>query len=100
VGVGAYCPELVDLDLTDSEINVLVNPADGRGRTASELGAGAGTRLTTLTSVLDRLQRRDRLPARCPARQAPSGPLLPSGDAGLPQARIGWVEPDLAPFPW
>ncbi|WP_157735002.1 MarR family winged helix-turn-helix transcriptional regulator [Pseudofrankia inefficax] len=49
---------LVDLDLTASEINVLAILADGRGRTISELGAAAGTRPTTLTSLLDRLERR------------------------------------------
>ena len=50
--------ELVDLDLTASEINALANLADGRARTVSELGAAMGTRPTTLTSVLDRLERR------------------------------------------
>jgi MarR family transcriptional regulator, organic hydroperoxide resistance regulator len=50
--------ELVDLDLNPSEINALANLADGHGRTVSELGAAAGFRPTTLTSVLDRLERR------------------------------------------
>ena len=36
--------ELVDLDLTASEINALANLADGRARTVSELGAATGTR--------------------------------------------------------
>lgn len=49
---------LVDLDLTASEINILAILADGRGRTISGLGAAAGSRPTTLTSVLDRLERR------------------------------------------
>jgi DNA-binding MarR family transcriptional regulator len=53
--------ELVDLDLTASEINVLANLADGRGRTVSEVGAAVGTRPTTLTSVLDRLERRGHI---------------------------------------
>lgn len=53
--------ELVDLDLTASEINALAILADGRGRTISELGAAAGTRPTTLTSVLDRLERRGHI---------------------------------------
>jgi DNA-binding MarR family transcriptional regulator len=51
--------ELVDLDLTPSELNALANLADGRARTVSELGAAVGSRPTTLTSVLDRLERRD-----------------------------------------
>lgn len=50
--------ELAGLDLTASEINVLANLADGGGRTVSELAAATGTRPTTLTSVLDRLERR------------------------------------------
>jgi DNA-binding MarR family transcriptional regulator len=50
--------ELADLNLTASEINALANLADGRGRTVSELGAAVGTRPTTLTGVLDRLERR------------------------------------------
>jgi DNA-binding MarR family transcriptional regulator len=51
----------VDLDLTASEINALANLADGRGRTVSELGAAVGIRPTTLTSVLDRLERRGHI---------------------------------------
>jgi DNA-binding MarR family transcriptional regulator len=53
--------ELVEGDLTASEINALANLADGRGRTVSELGAAVGTRPTTLTSVLDRLERRGHI---------------------------------------
>lgn len=49
--------ELVDLGLNASEINALANLADGQGRTVSQLGAAAGTKPTTLTSVLDRLER-------------------------------------------
>lgn len=53
--------ELVDLDMTASEINALANLADGQGRTVSQLGAAVGTRPTTLTSVLDRLERRGHI---------------------------------------
>lgn len=53
--------ELVDLDLTASEINALANLADGHGRSVSELGAAVGSRPTTLTSVLDRLERRGHI---------------------------------------
>jgi DNA-binding MarR family transcriptional regulator len=53
--------ELVDLDLTASEINALANLVDGHGQTVSQLGAAAGTRPTTLTSVLDRLERRGHI---------------------------------------
>ncbi|HEY7429944.1 MAG TPA: MarR family transcriptional regulator [Streptosporangiaceae bacterium] len=53
--------ELADLDLTASELNALANLADGRGRTVSELSAAVGARPTTLTSVLDRLERRGHI---------------------------------------
>jgi MarR family transcriptional regulator, organic hydroperoxide resistance regulator len=53
--------DLVDLDLTGSEINALANLADGQGRTVSELGTAVGIRPTTLTSVLDRLERRGHI---------------------------------------
>jgi MarR family transcriptional regulator, organic hydroperoxide resistance regulator len=53
--------ELADLDLTAAELNALANLADGRGRTVSGLGAAVGIRPTTLTSVLDRLERRGHI---------------------------------------
>ena len=53
--------ELAGLGLTGSEINALANLADGRSRSVSELGRAAGTRPTTLTSVLDRLERRGHI---------------------------------------
>ena len=54
----ALAAQLTDLDLSASEINALANLADGRSRTVSELAAAAGSRPSTLTSVLDRLERR------------------------------------------
>jgi DNA-binding MarR family transcriptional regulator len=53
--------ELAGLGLTGSEINALANLADGRSRSASELGRAVGTRPTTLTSVLDRLEQRGHI---------------------------------------
>ncbi|HEU5355422.1 MAG TPA: MarR family transcriptional regulator [Actinocrinis sp.] len=53
--------DLVDLDLTASEINALANLADGESRTVSQLGAAVGAKPTTLTSVLDRLERRGHI---------------------------------------
>ncbi len=53
----ALAVRLADLELTASEINVLANLADGPSRTVSELAAATGTRPSTLTSVLDRLDR-------------------------------------------
>jgi DNA-binding MarR family transcriptional regulator len=56
--VRVLATELADPDPTASEINAPANFADGRSRTVSELGAATGARPTTLTSVLDRLERR------------------------------------------
>jgi DNA-binding MarR family transcriptional regulator len=52
---------LVDLDLTSAELNALANLDGADGRTISELGATMGIRPTTLTSVLDRLERRGHI---------------------------------------
>jgi DNA-binding MarR family transcriptional regulator len=52
---------LHDLGLTSAEINALGVLADGRERTAGELAADVGSRPTTLTSVLDRLEGRGLL---------------------------------------
>jgi DNA-binding MarR family transcriptional regulator len=57
----ALAAQLAYLDLTPSEINALANLADGHSRTVSALGAAAGTRPTTLTSVLDRLEHRGHI---------------------------------------
>ncbi len=53
--------ELAHLNLTASEINALANLADDRSRTVSALGMAAGTRPTTMTSVLDRLEGRGHI---------------------------------------
>lgn len=75
--------ELVDLDLTASEINALANLADGQGRTVSQLGAAVGARPTTLTSVLDRLERRGHITrgTRPADRRSVLIELSPSGGA-------------------
>ncbi|MEZ0067804.1 DNA-binding MarR family transcriptional regulator [Streptacidiphilus sp. MAP12-20] len=75
--------ELVDLDLTPSEINALANLADGEGRTVSQLGAAAGVRPTTLTGVLDRLERRGHITRamRAGDRRSVLIELTPSGRA-------------------
>jgi len=50
---------LADLDLTASEVNALAILASGQPLSIGELAAAAATKPTTLTSVLDRLVRRD-----------------------------------------
>jgi MarR family transcriptional regulator, organic hydroperoxide resistance regulator len=81
VTVHVLAAELAGLDLTASEINALANLADGRGRTVSELAAATGTRPTTLTSVLDRLERRGHITrgGRPGDRRAVLVQLTPSG---------------------
>jgi DNA-binding MarR family transcriptional regulator len=96
--------ELADLDLTASEINALANLADGRGQTVSELSAAAGTRPTTLTSVLDRLERRGHITrgARPGDRRAVLIELTPAGRqtaATIRQAVAGLEHRALAALP-
>jgi DNA-binding MarR family transcriptional regulator len=73
--------ELVDLDLSASEINALANLADGAGRTVSDLGAAIGIRPTTLTGVLDRMERRGYITrgVRAGDRRAVLIELTPAG---------------------
>jgi MarR family transcriptional regulator, organic hydroperoxide resistance regulator len=52
---------LARLGLSASEINVLANLADGRNRSVGEIASDTATKPTTLTSVLDRLERRGYL---------------------------------------
>jgi MarR family transcriptional regulator, organic hydroperoxide resistance regulator len=57
----ALASTLADLDLTPSEFNALANLADGQPRSVRALSDDTGTRATTLTGVLDRLERRGYL---------------------------------------
>jgi MarR family transcriptional regulator, organic hydroperoxide resistance regulator len=50
--------QLSEFGLTGSELNALANLQAGQGRTVSDLAAAAGIRASTMTSVLDRLERR------------------------------------------
>jgi MarR family transcriptional regulator, organic hydroperoxide resistance regulator len=79
--VHALAARLTDLHLTTAEINALANLVDGRGRTVSELAAATGTRPSTLTSVLDRLERRGHISRGHPPgdRRAVLVELTPGG---------------------
>ena len=96
--------ELAELDLTASEINALANLADERSWSVSELGRAAGTRPTTLTSVLDRLERRGHI-IRGPRpgdRRAVQVELTPSGReaaAAIRHAITGIEQRALGPLP-
>jgi DNA-binding MarR family transcriptional regulator len=73
--------ELAGLGLTGSEINALANLADGRSRSVSELGRAVGTRPTTLTSVLDRLEQRGHI-TRSPRPEDRRGVLIELTSSG------------------
>jgi DNA-binding MarR family transcriptional regulator len=57
----ALSTALADLNLTAAEINALANLADRGALNVSQLSAETGTKASTLTNVLDRLERRDYL---------------------------------------
>ncbi|QIS16391.1 MarR family winged helix-turn-helix transcriptional regulator [Nocardia arthritidis] len=84
---------VVDLDVTDSEANALANLTDG-GRTVSELGAGIGIRPTTLTGVLDRLERKGLITRgiRRGDRRAVLIELTPAGAAAAADVRQAMAE--------
>jgi len=72
---------VAELGLTPAEINALANLSDGTPRTVSALGRLVGAAPTTLTSVLDRLERRGHVTrGRHPSdRRAVVVELTPSG---------------------
>ena len=57
----ALSSALADLNLSAAEINALANLADRGALNVRELSAETGTRATTLTGVLDRLENRGYL---------------------------------------
>jgi len=73
--------DLTGHDLTGSEVNALANLAGRDGQTVSELAAACGARPTTLTSVLDRLERRGHVARgrRAGDRRAVLIELTPAG---------------------
>nr|BFE61621.1 hypothetical protein GCM10020063_061470 [Dactylosporangium thailandense] len=102
--------ELADLKLTPSELNALANLArhPAGACTVSELGTAAGTRPTTLTSILDRLEQRG-LVSRGPQerdRRTVIVRLTPSGTTiatrvlaamdGLERRALATLPPDAA----
>jgi DNA-binding MarR family transcriptional regulator len=96
--------EVAGLGLTGSEINALANLADGRSRSVSELGRVAGSRPTTLTSVLDRLEQRGHI-TRGPRRGDRRGVLIELTSSGrqaaatIRHAITGIEQRALAPLP-
>jgi DNA-binding MarR family transcriptional regulator len=86
--------ELAELGLTASEVNVLANLADGRGRTVSELGVAAGVRATTLTGVLDRLEQKGHITrsARAGDRRAVEISLTSAGVKSAARVQRAFAE--------
>ena len=94
----ALSSALADLNLTAAEINALANLADRGALNVSELSAESGTRATTLTGVLDRLENRGYLTRELdPAdRRSFRLPLTEAGRAvaGRIQAAVAALERD------
>jgi MarR family transcriptional regulator, organic hydroperoxide resistance regulator len=59
--LNALAASLAELSLTGSEQNVRAALADGQTRSVGELASATGTKSSTLTSVLDRLERGGQL---------------------------------------
>jgi DNA-binding MarR family transcriptional regulator len=77
----ALSSALADLNLTSAEINALANLAERGAMNVRELSAATGTRATTLTGVLDRLESRGYLTREVDAADRRSF-RLPLTDAG------------------
>jgi MarR family transcriptional regulator, organic hydroperoxide resistance regulator len=94
----ALSSALADLNLTAAEINALANLADRGTLNVRELSAETGTRTTTLTGVLDRLENRGYLTRELDATDRRSF-RLPLTDAGRAvaeriQAAVATLERD------
>jgi len=80
---------LADLNLGAAEINALANLADRGALSVRELSAETGTRATTLTGVLDRLESRGYLTRELDAtdRRSFRLPLTQAGQAVAARVR-------------
>jgi MarR family transcriptional regulator, organic hydroperoxide resistance regulator len=85
----ALSSELADLNLTPAEINALANLAGRGALNVRELSAETGTRTTTLTGVLDRLENRGYLTRELDAtdRRSFRLPLTEAGQKAAAQVR-------------
>ena len=94
----ALSSALADLNLTAAEINALANLADRGALNVRELSAETGTRATTLTGVLDRLENRGYLARELDAtdRRSFRLPLTEAGQevAGRVRAAVSDIERD------
>jgi MarR family transcriptional regulator, organic hydroperoxide resistance regulator len=85
----ALSSALADLNLTAAEINALANLADRGALNVRELSAETGTRASTLTGVLDRLENRGYLTRELDAtdRRSFRLPLTEAGRAAAERVR-------------
>ena len=85
----ALSSALADLHLSTAEINALANLADRGALSVRELSAETGTRATTLTGVLDRLESRGYLTRELDAsdRRSFRLPLTEAGRAAAARVR-------------
>ena len=91
---------LADLNLSGAEINALANLGDGGTLNVRQLGERTGTRASTLTGLLDRLENRGYLTRELdPAdRRSFRLPLTEAGQAvaGRVRAAVAHLELDAA----
>ena len=91
---------LADLNLSAAEINALANLADRGALNVRELSAETGTRATTLTGILDRLENRGYLTRELDPtdRRSFRLPLTGAGQAvaGRVRAAVADLELDAA----
>lgn len=91
----ALSTSLADLGLTAAEINALAN-LSGRGAlSVSQLSAQTGTKPSTLTNVLDRLERRGYLSREVDAQDRRSFRLALTESGTVAAHRVGTAVADL-----
>lgn len=80
--------ELEDLGLSHGEINALARLEPGAGRTVAEVQAATGQRPSTLTGVLDRLERRGLVERRLNPRDRRSFTIALTAGGADAAARV------------
>lgn len=88
VTLHALSSALADLRLTAAEINALANLADRGALSVSQLSAETGTKPSTLTNVLDRLEQRGYLVRELDATDRRSFRLVLTASGGAIADRV------------
>ena len=95
VTLHALSSALADLRLTAAEINTLANLADRGALSVSQLSAETGTKASTLTNVLDRLEHRGYLVRELDATDRRSFRLVLTDSGSAVAARVITVVAEL-----